>query len=57
MAHTQVNWKYMDNKLLEKFWQSADKYKAMRTTLPDCMAVSGQAASAGGTYTHSAGWG
>lgn len=47
----------MDNKLLEKFWQSADKYKAMRTTLPDCMAVSGQAASAGGTYTHSAGWG
>lgn len=39
----QVNWDYMDKDLLEKFWESSPSRKALRQTLPDCMAVSSNA--------------
>jgi hypothetical protein len=31
----------MDKTLLEKFWESSPSRKALRQTLPDCMAVRG----------------
>lgn len=36
----KVNWDYMDNKLLPKFWKSSPERQAIRANLPDCMAVS-----------------
>lgn len=58
-AAVQVNWEYMNKDLLEKFWRSTAVRKALRKTLPDCMAVRGgrrAAADAVNCLIGAAGW-
>lgn len=35
----EVNWGYMEPSLFTKFWESSPERRAIRATLPDCMAV------------------